>query len=369
MTLKQLQVHFLRYSASFRPTPWLEPCFRWHSLGLFVDLRSKTGAKVRNRWQECKRYLAFFCAVQEKRKEAEYGQKWVSVHGNLWYYDTMFFDTHVHFETFDSDYGLFPTVDRALKADVDRMIAVGGSADMNKMAVEAARSFPSNIRAAIGFDRDNAANLPNDAMKQTHKVEAFVAQIESEVSRLNTKGPAVIAAIGEIGLDFHYSPETAQAQIGLFREQLALAGRLNLPVIVHSRDADEATLAELRRHADNWTGEPARIGVLHCFTRSESVAAQLLDMGFHISFSGILTFGKASALREIAKVIPEDRLLIETDSPYLAPVPHRGKRCEPMYVRHVAETLANIRGCSVEEIAKQTGENAGRLFGFPAATP
>jgi TatD DNase family protein len=277
----------------------------------------------------------------------------------------MFFDTHVHFETLEGDHGLLATAERALKANVDRMIAVGGSADMNRMAVEAALGFPSNIRSAIGLDRDNAANLPTDSVKQAHDVEELVAQLEFEVSGLNAGKTAIIAAIGEIGLDFHYSPETAQAQIVLFREQLALAARLKLPVIVHSREADEATLAELRRHTDNWTGEPVRIGVLHCFTRDEKFAGQLLDMGFHISFSGIVTFVKATALREVAKVIPGDRLLIETDSPYLAPVPHRGKRCEPMYIRHVAETLANIRGCSVEEIAKQTGDNAGRLFRIP----
>jgi TatD DNase family protein len=274
----------------------------------------------------------------------------------------MFFDTHVHFDALEGDQGLSATVGRALKANVDRMIAVGGSADMNKMAVEAAKRFPSNIRAAIGFDRDNAA-------KQTAGIEEVVAQLESEISGSNTKNRAIIAAIGEIGLDFHYSPETAAAQIILFRAQLALAGRLKLPVIVHSREADEASLAELRRHAENWTGEQARIGVLHCFTRDSKVAGQLLDLGFHISFSGIVTFTKASALREVAKVIPGDRILIETDSPYLAPVPHRGKRCEPMYVRHVAETLASVRGCSVEELARQTSENAGQLFGFQIPAP
>jgi TatD DNase family protein len=281
----------------------------------------------------------------------------------------MFFDTHVHFfDNADLENSSIAIVHRAIASGVDRMIAVGGSAVLNSQAIETAKMFRNNIRAAIGFDRDIAAHLPKEHSKrQTADAEALVTEIESEMSRGNVNG-VTMAAIGEIGLDFHYAPGIAEAQIALFKEQLALAARLGMPVIIHSRDADEATLAELRRHAANWTGESDRIGVLHCFTRTEEVAAQLLEMGFYISYSGIVTFRNAAALRETIRLIPDDRLLIETDSPYLAPVPHRGTRCEPMYVRHVAETLAMQRGCSLEHLAELTSKNAGRLFGFPACT-
>ena len=281
----------------------------------------------------------------------------------------MFFDTHIHFDGADGGDSCVSIVNRAIDAGVDRMIAVGGSLVLNSQAITAAKMFPNNIRVAIGLDRDSAAILPKKHSKsQVAQIECVVEEIGSEVSRLNSNGATVVVAIGEIGLDFHYVPETAETQIALFREQLALAARLGLPVIVHSREADDATLAELRRHAGIWHGESDRIGVLHCFTRSYKVAAELLDLGFYISFSGIVTFRKASVLRETTKFIPDDRLLIETDSPYLAPVPHRGKRCEPMYVHYVAETLARIRGCPVEDIAELTSRNAERLFAFPVPT-
>jgi TatD DNase family protein len=138
-------------------------------------------------------------------------------------------------------------------------------------------------------------------------------------------------------------------------------------VVVHSREADEATLAELREHAQAWRGEPGRAGVLHCFAGDEAFARQLLDLGFHISFSGIVTFRNADALRAVARLVPDDRLLIETDTPLLAPVPVRGKRNEPAFLPHVAAKLAGVRGCSVERIAEITTANAEWLFGRGAA--
>ena len=171
-----------------------------------------------------------------------------------------------------------------------------------------------------------------------------------------------VVAVGEIGLDFHYAPETAEAQVALFRGQLAQARELGLPVIVHSREADAETLSELRAHAAAWTGAPERIGVLHCFTGGRAFAEALLNLGFHISFSGIVTFRNADVLREVAAAVPAERLLMETDSPYLAPVPMRGQANEPAFLVHVAETLASVRGCPVDEIARVTTANAQRLF-------
>jgi TatD DNase family protein len=145
---------------------------------------------------------------------------------------------------------------------------------------------------------------------------------------------------------------------------LELARKYQLPVIVHSREADDDTMALLQEHVRRWCGDPGRIGVLHCFTGIVGFARKLLDMGLMISFSGIVTFKNANNLRAVARDVPEDRLLIETDTPYLAPVPHRGKSNEPAYVVHVAEILAKIRKDTIERIAHSTARNAERLFGL-----
>lgn len=170
------------------------------------------------------------------------------------------------------------------------------------------------------------------------------------------------AAIGEIGLDFHHGRGTALAQIELFRRMLLLARERRLPVCVHTRSAETETLAALRAHAGAWRGAPDRIGVMHCFTGGEAFARDLLALGFSISFSGIVTFKKAGSLPAVAALTPDDRLLIETDSPYLAPEPFRGQPNEPARVRRVAEVLAEIRHTSWEAIAELTARNAAKMF-------
>jgi TatD DNase family protein len=256
----------------------------------------------------------------------------------------MFIDTHVHFDSFRDAAGIAEAVNRAAAAGVARMIAVGGSLEGSLAAIAAAADFPARIYAAVGFDRDQA--------QSEWSAESFVQ---------NLNGSDVVA-VGEIGLDYHYHPDTAADQKKLFRQMLELAGKRQLPVIVHSRRADDDTVALLLEHVRRWRGEPGRIGVLHCFTGSRGFATKLLDLGLMISFSGIVTFKKADDLRAVAREVPEDRLLIETDSPYLAPVPHRGRSNEPAYVVHVAETLAKIRNDTVEHIAHSTSRNAERLF-------
>jgi len=138
-------------------------------------------------------------------------------------------------------------------------------------------------------------------------------------------------------------------------------------VIVHTRDADDDTISILTDFSKHWKGDPARAGVIHCFTRDQKTARALLDLGFYISFSGIVTFASAEALREVARFVPDDRMLIETDSPYLAPVPHRGKRCEPAFIAETAKRLAELRGGAVESLAKTTAQNAVHLFGLAGA--
>jgi len=170
-----------------------------------------------------------------------------------------------------------------------------------------------------------------------------------------------VVAIGETGLDYFYHKGDPSWQQQRFRAHLQVANSLNKPVIIHTRDAAQDTLDILRQENAEKCG-----GVIHCFTETQDFADQVLDMGFMISISGIVTFKNADALRTVATTIPEDRLLIETDSPYLAPIPHRGKQNQPAYVKHVAETLADLRGTSVEHIAHVSRENFYRLFKLAA---
>jgi TatD DNase family protein len=165
-----------------------------------------------------------------------------------------------------------------------------------------------------------------------------------------------VVGIGETGLDFHYDHSPRGVQVAVFRAQVGLAMRLNLPVIVHTRNADEETVAVLDELG------PSR-GVVHCFTGGRRLADCALEHGFMISFSGILTFKGGEPIRDIARDVPEDRILVETDAPYLAPVPFRGKRNEPAYVRRTAETLAEVRGVSPEAIERATTANFDALFG------
>ncbi len=255
----------------------------------------------------------------------------------------MFYDTHVHFSGSPADTAAM--MDRAAVAGVERMVAVGGSAELNAGAVAAAAVYPERVRLALGFDRDQAPAA---------EPEVYVEVLRQLAAR------HTLAAVGEIGLDFHYCPETAAAQCMLFAAQLRLADEWQLPVIIHTREADEATLRVL--DDTSWHGEGVR-GVVHCFTGDKSFAAKLLDCAMAISFSGIVTFRNADTLRESAAYVPEDRLLVETDTPFLAPVPMRGQRNEPAFVAHVAECLATLRGVTVEQIAEITRANAVRIFG------
>mgnify|MGYP001595064016 CR=1 FL=1 len=248
----------------------------------------------------------------------------------------MFFDTHVHFDGLTDVGG---AIARAGEAGVNGMVAVGGSHRGNEMAAEIACKYRDRIITAAGFDREHAGR----GIDLTD-FEAFVREKN-------------IRAIGEIGLDYHYHPETSAAQKELLAHMLELARKLALPAIIHTRNADEDTLEVLRQYH-------GAKGVIHCFTGDSAFAGKLLNLGLYISFSGIITFRNAAQVREAAKIVPDDRLLIETDSPYLAPEPPRGKTNEPAYVRHVAEALAGIRGCSIEKVAEITTANSMSLFGY-----
>ncbi|MGQ9661353.1 MAG: TatD family hydrolase [Kiritimatiellia bacterium] len=270
-----------------------------------------------------------------------------------------FFDSHVHFS---ADYGhdqLISLVERACAAGVRYMVAVGGSPDMNCAALTVTRLLPRFVHAAIGYDRDQAPKLT----RSTSEFEQALAVLAEKIRREN-KADRRIVALGEIGLDFHYSPDTATAQIELLRGQLELAERLGLPVIVHSRNADTQTLEELARHKSQGRRSDCR-GVLHCFTGDRTFARKILDLGFYISFSGIVTFRNADSIRDALKIIPDHSLLIETDSPYLAAEPYRGRSNEPALLPAVAKVVAAVRACPLARIAELTLNNARRLFGWP----
>lgn len=256
----------------------------------------------------------------------------------------MFVDSHLHFDRFVKDDTFIEILAHAEEVNVDQMLAVGGNSPANALSLKLAQDYPGRIYGCAGYDRDEATG-----------------ELDMEELRGFLADP-LIKAVGETGLDYFYTAETATEQKKLFAEHCALAAEFEKPVVVHSRDADDDTIAILRELSAAWKGDPARLGVLHCFTRDQQFAQRVLDLGLMISFSGIVTFLNADPLREVVNYVPDDRLLIETDAPYLTPVPMRGVRNEPAFVVHVAKQLAELKGTSVESIANVTADNARRLF-------
>jgi len=252
----------------------------------------------------------------------------------------MLIDSHCHLDDKQFDPDRDAVIQRALEAGVERMMAIGtgdGPPDL-EAALRLARRHDF-IYATVGVH-------PHDAAKATP--ETFAAL---EALAADTK----VLAIGEIGLDYHYDFSPRDVQREVFVEQLKLAGRAGKPIVIHTREAWDDTLLVLREH---WSGG----GIIHCFSGGPGEARQALDLGFHLSFGGVLTFPKADALREAARLGPEDRLLVETDAPYLAPVPKRGKRNEPAFMLETARRLAEVRGVAPERIAEVTTENFARLM-------
>lgn len=257
------------------------------------------------------------------------------------------FDSHAHFGTFVREGLAADVIRRAASVGVGRILAVGASPTENAAALAAHSLAPDSVRAAVGLDRDEAMSDPD--------LSGLAAQLDR---------PGV-AALGEIGLDYHYVPETARAQLVLMERELTMARERRMPVVVHSREAETDTLALLGAHAAAWRGDAGLIGVLHCFVGGANFARRLLDLGFCIGFSGIATFPKSGDLREVAALVPGDRLLLETDAPYLSPVPLRGRTNEPSHLPHTAACLAQARGESVEDLAECTWAASSALF-WPA---
>ncbi len=255
----------------------------------------------------------------------------------------MLVDSHCHLDHLSLEKyqnSLSSLLDAARNRGVFHFLSVGVDLDSSAKLIELARQH-NDVSVSVGV----------------HPLQKSMPPLpeESELMALGQQ-PGVVA-IGETGLDNHYSADTHDWQRESFIRHLKVAAQLEKPVIVHTRDAREETLAILEQYAS-----PSAAGVLHCFTESLEMAEAALAMNFYISFSGIITFRNAAELREVVKQVPLDRMLVETDCPWLAPVPHRGQQNEPQYVWEVAQCVAEVKGVSLDEVAEVTSNNFKTLF-------
>jgi TatD DNase family protein len=253
-------------------------------------------------------------------------------------------DSHCHLDFADFGPELTTVLERARGAGVRWFVTIGSGRGTESApdAVALAHAVP-DVVASVGIH-------PHDAILATDP--------ELDALRALAKDPRVVA-IGEIGLDYHYDHSPREVQRESFRKMVQLAREADKPIVIHTRNAPEDTLAILREEGARDVG-----GVIHCFSEDAQFAREAMDLGFDISFSGIVTFKKADDLRAAAKTVPLDRMMIETDSPYLAPLPYRGKRNEPSYLERTAEHLAATLGIAVDELRARTTETAMRRFGL-----
>lgn len=254
----------------------------------------------------------------------------------------MLIDSHVHLDDkrFDGDRDIL--IESLKINNIEMVINIGADLETSVASVDLANKYP-NVYAAVGVHPHSAKEVNTMVMEQLRDLAS------------NNK----VVAIGEIGLDFYYDNSPRDLQRKWFIEQLKLAKELDLPVIIHTRDAAQETFDILK---NNQNGNVR--GVLHCYSGSSEMALEYVGMGFHISLGGPVTFKNARIVREVAEAVPLDKLLIETDCPYLTPEPYRGKRNEPLYVKYVAEKLAEVKKISYEEFVKATNRNTKELFGI-----
>ena len=255
-------------------------------------------------------------------------------------------DSHCHIAGPEFADDLDAVIDRAKAAGLAHALIILAADDPPELAQASQVSQRwGDVRFSIGVH-------PHAAGKFTSKPADAAAAVDAEIAK-----QPLTRGLGEIGLDYHYDFAPRDVQQQVFREQIRLAKRRRLPIVIHTREADEDTFRILHEEDARDPG-----GVFHCFTGDRAMARRALDIGFHISLAGIVTFPKALELKEVARIVPLDRLLIETDSPFLAPVPFRGKRNEPSYVVRVAETVAELRGTDAAAIASAALANFKRLF-------
>lgn len=254
----------------------------------------------------------------------------------------MLIDSHVHLDDrrYDNDR------DRIIKAlkdeGVELVINIGADLQTSIASVSLAEKY-DNVYAAVGVHPHSAKEVDDSTLEI---LKSFAARDK-------------VVAIGEIGLDFHYDNSPRDVQRKWFRKQLELAKQVDLPVVIHSREATQETFDIIKEAQDGKLR-----GVLHCYSDSVEIALEYIKLGFYISLAGPVTFNNARVLKEVAKVVPLDKLLIETDSPYLTPSPNRGKRNEPAYVRYVAAEIAELREISFDDLVEATNRNTKELFGI-----
>jgi len=254
---------------------------------------------------------------------------------------TMLVDSHCHLDFPDFAAELDAVVARARAAGIGRLVTISTRVRRHAQVLAIAEKF-ADVFCSVGTHPHNAhEELDIDA-------KALIAI---------AKHPKVVA-IGEAGLDYHYDNSPRAAQEQSLRQHIAAARETGLPLVIHAREAD----ADMARILKEETGKGGFPAVLHCFTGGRDLAFAAIDLGHYVSFTGILTFKNSAALRDIAAALPAERVLVETDAPYLAPLPHRGQRNEPAYVVETARVLAETRGVSIDDIARQTTENFFRLF-------
>jgi TatD DNase family protein len=254
----------------------------------------------------------------------------------------MLFDTHAHLNADQYKEDLDEVMDRAKEAGVSNIVVVGFDTLTINRAMELAEAH-DHIYACVGWH-------PVDAIDMTDVDLKWIEELASH--------PKVVA-IGEMGLDYHWDKSPHDIQKEVFRKQIRLAKKVKLPIVIHNRDATADIVEILREEGAAEVG-----GIMHCFSGSVEIAKECLDMNFYISLGGPVTFKNAKKPKEVALEVPLDKLLIETDCPYLTPHPYRGQRNEPSYVKLVAEEIAEIKGISFEEIARATSENAKKIFGI-----
>lgn len=268
-----------------------------------------------------------------------------------------FYDTHAHLDYPDFAAELPEVVARAEAAGIAKIVCIGTDLESSERAIKLAQEFP-NVFAVIGWHPSNVMEAPDD-------LRAALREL--------AKHPKV-AALGETGLDYHRLPSTQNVdsalpmadpdqdnryrakQASLFRQHLEIAAEMKLNCVIHQRDALEDTLAQLHPFADRVRG------VFHCFANDATAMRRIVDMGSLVSFTGILTFKNGQNIRDTMAATPLDKFMLETDCPYLAPVPYRGKRCEPAYVKEISEVAAQVKGCSLEELSEATCDTAAGFF-------
>ena len=255
-------------------------------------------------------------------------------------------DSHCHLndESFDNDRSI--VVENALDNGIIKIVNIGSGYGFegNYKSLEIAKSYPDLIFSTIGI--------------HPHEAKDYSADIRKKLVDLYNDNREIIKAVGEIGLDFHYNLSESEVQRQVFREMIRLARELNLPVAIHSREAEPEVFNILKEEKAYETG-----GVMHCFSGTADEAKRYIEeLGFYISFSGVITFKKADKNREAVKVVPNDRILVETDAPYLTPIPYRGKRNEPKFVRYTLEKVAELKEITFEEAEKITEENTLKFY-------